>query len=683
MPYKKLYIIGNGFDLHHCVKSKYSNFQQWLKDNEEKYNANYIIHNFFPVNAEFWKDFENSLSSFEIMEFAENAASENYPNLSSDHYARELDMAFYQSEQDFIRLVEEIKLAFHDWICSLNKPMESRKIYISKKDAYFINFNYTKTLERLYNIPSKNILHIHGCVDEDDDLIFGHGEIVKEPDIELPIDCDTPDKIQEYYENNYDFVMQNVISTIVNGVNKYLRKDVEGTIEKHSFEFFQLNQIEEIHIYGWSFSKIDTPYLDVILAQNKINQIKWTVSWLNDTDIENTKRYLTAHGVEETNIRFINLEELIDKSQLTLFNMVKPTTQQRVVEIIQKLENYSVYTNDLYQELSYKLYYLPHNMENSFYNFFYCLDWRAFYDIDKRLTLYDIYYITGKKSFYKSYKPLKQMALDGDIENISRTYQDILGNIKIGLSKYGVNKDSVKKGLYEFIQDFINKLVSVDYRITDFDKSDYLPQTIIDRFEIDIYYKFIKAYKIAKWFNKDIKCRLETTKLEISNSCFLHILLRHYTPLKVFTNYHHNPIYHNKIKNGIGKLVCITAFDDATGGHKVISQDGIFVSTKGDRCENFLCDDILMIVNVMKHVLPILSSNINPNRSPNIIFYNNELYGVEFHKYAYKTIGKIVVESIYPINSKWQKQYGISQEDYNHIINRQDIPQSFNIKIEQ
>ena len=31
---KHLYIIGNGFDLHHHIPSNYSDFKEWLKEND-------------------------------------------------------------------------------------------------------------------------------------------------------------------------------------------------------------------------------------------------------------------------------------------------------------------------------------------------------------------------------------------------------------------------------------------------------------------------------------------------------------------------------------------------------------------------------------------------------------------------------------------------------------------------
>lgn len=357
--------------------------------------------------------------------------------------------------------------------------------------------------------------------------------------------------------------------------------------------------------------------------------------------------------------------------------------QQRVTEIIKYLEQYSDYTDDLYEELGLKLSLLSHNLENSFYNFFFCLDWRYLYHINERLTLYDIYYKAGVKSFKKAYLPLKKMALEGDITNISQSYQNILGKLKEGLKEYKIDKEDIVKGIYEFMQDFLNKLVNVDYETTDYNQPYLVSSSITSRFATDVYEKFVQAYKISCWFNTSIKTFLETGNIIISNTCFLHILLRHYGPLKIFTEYHPNPLFDRKIKNGIGKSVLVTVFRNEIGDKVVIAQDGMFVS-KPTGSQTYLCDDMLSIVDIAKHILPMLSSNIIPNRSPNVIFYNNELYGVEFSKYIYRESGKIIVNSIYPLNSTWQKLHGISAEDYNHIINMKDVPLEYknNLHIE-
>ena len=59
---KHLYVIGNGFDIHHCINSSYSDFREWMQeehpdvmtDFEEAYGE---------CDDEWWADFENQLAS--------------------------------------------------------------------------------------------------------------------------------------------------------------------------------------------------------------------------------------------------------------------------------------------------------------------------------------------------------------------------------------------------------------------------------------------------------------------------------------------------------------------------------------------------------------------------------------------------------------------------------------------
>ena len=48
---------------------------------------------------------------------------------------------------------------------------------VLNNDDYFLEFNYTHTLQQLYKISDDNIYYVHGeCFGEDDDeLIIGHG----------------------------------------------------------------------------------------------------------------------------------------------------------------------------------------------------------------------------------------------------------------------------------------------------------------------------------------------------------------------------------------------------------------------------------------------------------------------------------------------------------------------------
>jgi hypothetical protein len=72
----------------------------------------------------------------------------------------------------------------------------------SFKDSLFLNFNYTRTLEKLYNIAPDKVLHIHGNVLYSDinDILFGHGD-------------DTPWEGDETYVN--EVIVQPIIGVMI------------------------------------------------------------------------------------------------------------------------------------------------------------------------------------------------------------------------------------------------------------------------------------------------------------------------------------------------------------------------------------------------------------------------------------------------------------------------------------
>lgn len=75
---KHLYIIGNGFDLHHGINSSYKDFQEWMYENNpdviEKADEIYGI-----CDDEWWSDFENQLASLDTVRYSSEIAFENQP----------------------------------------------------------------------------------------------------------------------------------------------------------------------------------------------------------------------------------------------------------------------------------------------------------------------------------------------------------------------------------------------------------------------------------------------------------------------------------------------------------------------------------------------------------------------------------------------------------------------------
>ena len=80
MNIRNLYIIGNGFDIHHCIPSRYADYLNWLKYNEDNtYNKIISLYD-NAYEAEWWNEFETNLGCFDIREKIENISFECQPD---------------------------------------------------------------------------------------------------------------------------------------------------------------------------------------------------------------------------------------------------------------------------------------------------------------------------------------------------------------------------------------------------------------------------------------------------------------------------------------------------------------------------------------------------------------------------------------------------------------------------
>ena len=83
---KDLYIIGNGFDLHHDIPSRYLDYRNWLEQN--KPSILYTIDELFnSVDDRWWSHFETNLTTVDMLQIAYQSAFENQPDFASDDFS--------------------------------------------------------------------------------------------------------------------------------------------------------------------------------------------------------------------------------------------------------------------------------------------------------------------------------------------------------------------------------------------------------------------------------------------------------------------------------------------------------------------------------------------------------------------------------------------------------------------
>lgn len=119
-------------------------------------------------------------------------------------------------------------------------------------------------------------MHIHGCIDLDENFILGHGktyeelERINQENFPEPPDNLSDEELAEFYEEraNRGQELHEQLATYaaVSGVASQ-RKPVAEIIKKYSPIFESIKDVKYIHVYGLSLSVVDLPYLEYFASR--------------------------------------------------------------------------------------------------------------------------------------------------------------------------------------------------------------------------------------------------------------------------------------------------------------------------------------------------------------------------------------------------------------------------------
>lgn len=319
---KHLYIIGNGFDIHHDIQCGFDKYAKWLEKNYP--DIYYQVEDwYFAYDKKLWSDFEHLLGDLDVRYHARRIADENFPSQKKlaesegrefDNLKRKYEQSSEEARDEFEALYESIRNSFREWVEQLDKPKADRKLPIEKVDSLFITFNYTDVLESLYRVPEERILYIHGKAKRDDELILGHG--LSQDDIQTrntevpPEDLKTEEEIKKFFDRQGDdSVVDETYDVIVNQLAEQV-KPVGRLMRKIKMFMSGNEDVDVIHIYGFSFSDIDMPYIEDIASMVDLKSVKWEVSYYDDEDEERFRKMVRDIGVSDEKISTATLEKI-------------------------------------------------------------------------------------------------------------------------------------------------------------------------------------------------------------------------------------------------------------------------------------------------------------------------------------------------------------------------------------
>jgi hypothetical protein len=290
---------------------------KWVKKNEESLFTDLTqVYNDAEDNK-WWKDFENSLAQLNINYYANKKGNLYDPEyIKNGSIEEKTEYASQKVIEEFDIIKDTLRHDFQKWLSeAYEKRPKEKKIQFPSECSIFLTFNYTKTLEDIYEIDAKHVYHIHGIIDDRDSMVVGHGLGMSE--LNDMLESQEP-RIGEFWSKKLNRITRlqivkpkhkelATLSSLESIVS--LKKDVGGCIEKNQQFFNKIFDIERIYVYGFSFSSIDMPYLEKIISRTK-PETHWVISWYSQEDKRRIMDFIIRHDIQ--NITMINGIKYLD-----------------------------------------------------------------------------------------------------------------------------------------------------------------------------------------------------------------------------------------------------------------------------------------------------------------------------------------------------------------------------------
>lgn len=314
----RLNIIGNGFDLYHGLPTSYYYFGCFLASQYPDFYAEMSNMYGFAcykrvghddvdvvVSDMFWKTFEEKLGYLDSC-WMEHSLM--------DDLGLECDDPIDLDIPEVINS-KVIKEKFCEWISTtintsqnfdIVKSRISRNKRRFRNDDYFVNFNYTQTLEEVYDIPVNRVIHIHGECEVDTysgNLIVGHGNYGAIQDLKQKID---------EIENGVDWLG---FQSERNRLREYeceksILEDLRKNVPYLSSNLIStLNSmklcIDEIRVWGFSCGSVDEKY--ILDLHSCYPEAKWKFSYWDQSEKKKRKNLAKKLGLNAVGyFKFVN-----------------------------------------------------------------------------------------------------------------------------------------------------------------------------------------------------------------------------------------------------------------------------------------------------------------------------------------------------------------------------------------
>ena len=350
----RLIILGNGFDLHYGLPTKYKEHLVPILKKNNKDFFKIVDSIYFKGNPKLWSDFEGEIGYIKDDEIlhtkfsedlnlvfdvqpdtfpfeSENDGADWMKEYEAAHEARSLTpnfkKAFKENNKEFIKEVfpflekglramceeaeDELEVKISDYLIE--------KDFNFRRDDKFITFNYTNTLEQIYDfIPEENICHLHKSLREPGFLIFGNSrnKIVpsfcnfseENPYFDYGYNVEDESDSSRAYLEAVNFVDQDFdeYNDAANKIIDKLNKKFEKNIQRDRIELFLSDKdINEVWVFGTSIGDVDIPYFSYI--KEKYPLAKWWISYYGEKEFSRISARMDP--ILESSVKYLSADE--------------------------------------------------------------------------------------------------------------------------------------------------------------------------------------------------------------------------------------------------------------------------------------------------------------------------------------------------------------------------------------
>jgi hypothetical protein len=284
----RLFIIGNGFDLAHGLPTRFDPDFKEIAAGGESDDRFWDLYQ--SDEAEIWSDFERLLAKPDFDKLGQ-IFDAHYPDYTSD---RESDRNSSIVQVDISGKLNESLAVFAEEAENDLAIAKPRYLYqnLFTNNYHYVSFNYTHTLENLYNIPSGQVLHIHGEVGGDalmlgydassfdvgviSEDVSGHGQYRRTP-------------TKKYIDDIDDYYIRTAYRALLTKIQSWAKPLQTSKLSC----FVKGVPIDVIVVIGFSFGKVDAAYFG--LLQSLYPNSKFVITAFNKEAASNYKKQITDY----------------------------------------------------------------------------------------------------------------------------------------------------------------------------------------------------------------------------------------------------------------------------------------------------------------------------------------------------------------------------------------------------